>query len=561
MLERLADEPLDLLVIGGGITGAGVAREAALRGLRVGLVERADFAAGTSSRSTKLIHGGLRYLRNRELGFVRESVRERERLMRMAPHLVRPLPFVFPVYAGDPDPLWKVRVGLALYDRFAGHEKRIPRAIHRADGLREIEPLLASEGLRGGAVYGDSITDDARLVLAVVRSAGELGALAANYAAVIGFERDARGRSRAAIVRDEIAGAEIAVRAGLFLNATGPWADRVRHLADPGLPRLLRLTKGVHIAVRRERLPVGQAVVLRARDGRIVFAIPSGAYTYVGTTDTNHDGEAERAAVERADVEYLLEAVGRTCRVRALGTADVTSAWVGLRPLIAAGRADPSQVSRDYDLFRAPSGVVTVGGGKLTAFRAMASRIVDRLFPRTRRRGRRVEQSRDLLPGATTTELPSAEVAAIAQRVGEPREEVERTLTRYGSAAAEVLLELARLDGGDPNLAWWTAQLRHAVRAEMAVRLEDVLARRTSALLFTPDNGMRHATALATAMGRLLDWDDARVEAEVARYRSTVRDMWEWLGGAQVSLTAQAAFAGRDSPARASSSSPQPSSD
>jgi glycerol-3-phosphate dehydrogenase len=526
MLARLADEHFDLLVIGGGITGAGVAREAVRRGLRVGLVEQADFASGTSSRSTKLIHGGLRYLRDRELTLVRESVRERERLMVMAPHLVRPLAFVFPVYAGDPDPLWKVRLGLALYDWFAGPEKRIRRATSGADELRAIEPLLAPGGLHGGAVYGDSVTDDARLVLAVVRSAIEGGAAAANYAAVTAVRRDARGRAEVAVVRDEIGGGELAVHATVFLNAAGPWADRVRHLADPGLRPLLRLTKGVHVSVRRDVLPLGQALVLRAVDGRIVFAVPSGAYTYVGTTDTDHRGEVDAAAVERADVEYLLGAVRRRCIGVEPTAADVTSAWVGLRPLIASDRADPSRVSRDYDLFRSPSGVVTVGGGKLTAFRAMAAHIVDQIFPRTRG-VRDADGSRELLPGATTIPPAAAEVAALAERIGVPADEVERALLRHGSEAPGIAREMAGV-GGDPALAWWTAQLRHAVRVDMAVRLEDVLARRTSALLFTPDNGLRHAEALAAEMGRLLGWDRARVDAELAGYRSIVREMWRW---------------------------------
>jgi glycerol-3-phosphate dehydrogenase len=525
MLARLADERFDLLIVGGGITGAGVAREATRRGLRVGLVERADFASGTSSRSTKLIHGGLRYLRDRELGLVRESVRERERLMLMAPHLVRPLAFVFPVYAGDPDPLWKVRVGLALYDWFAGPEKRIRRAIHGADELGRIEPLLVPGRLRGGAVYGDSVTDDARLVLAVVGSAIDGGAAAANYAAVTAIRRDGRGRAEAAVVRDEIGGGEMAIRATTFLNAAGPWADGVRHLADPGLKTLLRLTKGVHIAVRREALPLRQALVLRAVDGRIVFAVPSGAYTYVGTTDTDHPGGVDAASVEYADVDYLLDAVHRRCVGVKPTPSDVTSAWVGLRPLIASDRTDPSRVSRDYDLFRAPSGMVTVGGGKLTAFRTMAMHIVDELFPRTR--GARNASGVEALPGATTAVPSQAEVAGLADRIGAPAAEVERALVRYGTEAGGVVREATGI-GGDPSLAWWMAQLRHAVRAEMAVRLEDVLARRTSALLFTPDNGLGHVEALGAEMGLLLGWDEARVDAEVARYRSIVREMWRW---------------------------------
>lgn len=289
MLARLADETFDLLVISGGITGAGVAREVALRGLKAAVVEHADFAYGTSSRSTKLIHGGLRYLRNMEFRLVREAVEERQRLIRMAPHLVHPLPFAFPVYAGDPDPPWKLKIGLVLYDWFAGSSNVIPHRVCNAAQLREQEPVLKREGLVDGAIYGDCATDDGRLVLEVIRSAVEQGVVAANYAEAIGLVKNSEGRVTGARVRNRLTGDDFEVRAGLVLNAAGPWVDHVRRQDDPGL-----------------------------------------------------------------------------------------------RPLIASDASDPSVASRDYQLFPRPSGMITVGGGKLTAFRAMASHVVDQVFPQTK---------------------------------------------------------------------------------------------------------------------------------------------------------------------------------
>ena len=346
MLRRLSSETFDLVVIGGGITGTGVAREAARRGLRTALVEQRDFAWGTSSRSTKLIHGGLRYLRNYEFGLVRESVVERQHLLRMAPHLVHPLPFVLPVYAGDPDPLWMLKLGLMLYDWFSGPGTAIRHRILRGAAVHQWEPLLSGEGLVGGGVYMDCTTDDARLVVEVLQSAVQWGAAAANYLAVTAFVRDGQGRLEAVEVQDTISGDRFAVRAKRVLSACGPWADAVRRMDDPQAPPLLRLTKGVHITVARERLPLRAAVTMRGLDGRIMFAIPSGAFTYLGTTDTDYTGAPEDVAVEASDVDYILAAARRNFPGQRLTRDDVVSAWAGLRPLVRSQAADPSAVSR-----------------------------------------------------------------------------------------------------------------------------------------------------------------------------------------------------------------------
>jgi glycerol-3-phosphate dehydrogenase len=529
MLERAAAERFDLLVIGGGITGAGIAREAALGGRRVALVERADFASGTSSRSSKLIHGGLRYLRNYEFRLVHEAVVERQRMLRMAPHLVYPLRFVFPVYAGDPDPLWKLKLGLMVYDGFAGPSNKIRHHIYRARRLLEIEPLLQRQGLRGGGVYTDSATDDGRLVIEVIQSAVEHGVVVANYAEVDALLDDG-GQVAGARVRDRLGDATIEVRARRVISAAGPWADQIRRMEDPGARPLLRLTKGVHVSLPRPRLPVNHAVTIRGEDGRVMFAIPSGAYTYVGTTDTDYSGDPEQVDITWSDVGYILRAARRNFVQpdAPVGPDDVVGAWAGLRPLIASDAADPSATSRDYKLYHGPRGLVTVAGGKLTAFRAMASHIVDELFPETRGEQRQV-RSMARLPGAPDGPPDPRLAQRLAAELDEPRDEVLRVALRYGRAFPEVLADYERLSADrTPRLAWRLAQLRRAVDAEMAMRLEDVLRRRTSLLLFSPDNGMADLDALANEMGRLLGWSAARLSEEVAGARKLGEHMLAW---------------------------------
>ena len=530
MLRHLANETFDLLVIGGGITGVGVAREAARRGIRTALVEMQDFAWGTSSRSTKLIHGGLRYLRNFEFGLVRESVVERQRLLRMAPHLVHPLPFVFPVYTGDPDPLWMLKIGLMMYDWFSGKGTQIPHRMARGKAVMQWEPLLKQEGLVGAGIYQDCATDDARLTIEVLQSAVQWGAVAANYAVVTALRHDRSGKLEAVEVEDTLTRQRFAIRANRVLSACGPWADTVRRMDDPSAPSLLRLTKGVHITVPRDRLPLTNAVTMRGTDGRIMFAIPSGAFTYLGTTDTDYAGRPEDVRADRDDVEYILAAAQKNFPGQKLDFADVVSAWAGLRPLVRSQAANPSAVSRGYELFPSASGLVTIAGGKLTAFRAMASHIVDYLFPATKR-AQGTAPSDNPLPGATTEPVAQETVKAISKATGEPEAEVVRVAQRYGRRFGPMWTELqtsGALSDGDPLMAWRLMQLKQAVEHEMAVRLEDVVARRTSLLLFTQDNGQRHLEALGQAMGQMLGWDATRTAAEVERCRQRVQEMFAW---------------------------------
>ncbi|WP_374712959.1 glycerol-3-phosphate dehydrogenase/oxidase [Symbiobacterium terraclitae] len=528
MIQRLASEPFDLLVVGGGITGAGVAREAALRGLKVGLVEANDFAYATSSRSTKLIHGGLRYLKNFEFRLVRESVVERQNLLFMAPHLVKATEFLFPVYEGDPDPLWMLHVGLTLYDWFAGRTNPIPHRMLKPGPLREREPWLRADRLQGGALYADCRTDDGRLTLEVIQSAAAHGAAVANYVKLTGFRKDGRGQIVGATVADQLSGEAFDVRASRVVAAAGPWADAVRRLDDPGAPSILRLTKGVHLVVPHRRLPIRHAVVMRGRDGRMMFAVPSGDCTYIGTTDTDHHGDPAAYSIARADVDYVVDAARRLFPEAGLSEEDIIAGWSGFRPLLKPeNEANPSATSRDYKLFRTDSGLVTVGGGKLTAFRAMASHIVDDVFPATRSEAH-LAASTALLPGAQGKLPDEQQKRRLAGEIGTAGSLIDRLADRYGTALAQVADEARAVSAPDPELRWRLAQARHAVKAEMAVHLLDVVQRRTDLMLFTPHNGRPYLPALADEMGALLGWSEAQKQAEIAATERELDAMFAW---------------------------------
>ncbi len=518
-LRRLGDERFDVLVVGGGITGAGVALDAATRGLRTALVERDDFASGTSSKSSKLVHGGLRYLQQREVRLVYEALYERQRALENAPHLVRILPFLVPLLTrgGVIDRRLARLLGTALwmYDLSGG--VRIGKRHHRVDVDTALAhmPSLARDRLAGAYVYYDAQADDARLTLTIARTAAAHGAAIANYAAVRGFVKDGGCIVGARVDAD---GDEIEVRARVVVNAAGVWSDDVRALDDGRSPASIEPAKGVHIALPWEKVRNDIAAIVPVpKDRRMVFVVPWGDTTYVGTTDTHYDGPLDDPACTPADVDYLLAALNGVTEEK-LTASDVIGTWAGLRPLLRAGRTTrTADLSRRHTVQVAPSGVVTVTGGKLTTYRRMAADAVDGALGVLGERARPSHTKHLRLIGGEGIATPEASL--------EPSTH-EHLTGRYGTEA-----EVVRALGADdpdlaaplvPGLPYVRAEARYAVRHEMARTLDDVLSRRTRARLLARDASADSAHTVAALIGDDLGWSDAERDAQVAAYRASI---------------------------------------
>ena len=528
-LARLTEKPLDLLVIGGGIVGAGVARDAAMRGYRVGLVERGDFAAGTSSRSSRLIHGGLRYLEHGEIRLVSEALRERRTLLTIAPHLVWPLAFTFPVHKGDRVSRWKLAAGMWLYDLLA-FTKRLRR--HRTLGKRgvlEAEPMIRDRGLTGGSQYWDAQCDDARLVVATARSAIRHGALMLTYAEVIGLVEE-EGRIAGAEVLDRFSTERRVVRAAAIVNATGPWSDEVRRLEKADAEPMLRLTRGSHVVVARERLGLRGGVTFTSRiDGRVMFALPWGAQAYVGTTDDDiAAGESiDDVTPTREDLLYLLRSVNAEFPGAHLTVDDVLATWSGLRPLLDSRfSAQASAVSREHSVVKGAKGMWTVTGGKLTTYRSMSAEVVDRVAADLKERTGRATPP----PAPTDTQpLVGGEARDLAPfreqglALGLSRDTVRHLLRHYGAETAGILNLAERrrelltpIHPAHPAIA---AEVIHHARRELAHTVSDVLIRRIHLYYETADRGRAAADTVAELLGAELRWDDGRIATEAQRYR------------------------------------------
>ncbi len=524
----MSSSRVDLLIIGAGITGAAIARDAAMRGIRTALVDRSDFGSGTSSRSSRLIHGGLRYLEHGQLRLVFEASRERRILLKIAPHLVRPRSFLFPVHEGSRVPLWKLSAGLWLYDLLSMFRNVKRHKTLSRQAMRRAEPGLKDRGLKGGARYYDAQCDDARLTLATVRSAYRYGAMPANYVDVAVLEI-ADGRVRGARCTDLPSGREFSISASVVVNATGPWSDGLR-AGDTG-DRALRPTKGAHVAVRRERIGNQEAITITSPiDGRVMFIIPWGEYCYIGTTDTDCGDEPERVYADGDDVVYLLRSANAMFPSARLTPKDVVSTWAGLRPLLAPDNpADPSSVSREHRILESESGLLSIVGGKLTTHRVMGTQMVDRVARQLHKvDGRRVaprpRTDVEPLPGGESHDLNVLIEEAIHE--GFDRQIAEHLVAAYGTETPAI----CRLALSEPALAQpiipghpaMNAELIHAIRREMAITLKDLLIRRTHIFYETTDHGLSRIDEVAELVGKEMGWDSHRRDAEVAAYREEV---------------------------------------
>ena len=521
-IHALAEGPLDVLVIGGGITGAGAALDAASRGLRVGLVESRDLAAGTSSRSSKLIHGGLRYLEQGDFKLVKEALRERDLLVsRLAPHLVRPLPFLFPLYKKVVERPY-VGAGLVLYDAMEGVKRPVPHHRHLTTrGALRRAPALRPDRLAGAMVYYDAQVDDARYTVTVARTAARHGANVVTRASAVSLLRDG-SRVTGAVVRDEETGHTFDVRAARVIVCAGVWSDLVHEASGVRAGYQVRMSKGVHLVVPRTAIDADTGMIVRTSKS-VLFFIPWDSRWIVGTTDTDWSGDRAEPAATAEDVDYLLREANRVL-ARPLTRADVLAVYAGLRPLVAANESAPTtKLSREHVVDTPLPGLTSIAGGKFTTYRLMARDVVDAA----------VAGLPGPVPPSVTGQLPLlgadglpavlASAGRLAADYDVPPEVAGHLITRYGSLATEVL-ELISADKtlGGPLLdgyPYLRAEVAYAVTHEGALHAEDVLARRVRLLIESFDAGLAAAPEVVAVMAGLLGWNRRRRAAELRRYQ------------------------------------------
>lgn len=503
VFAALEARTFDLAVIGGGITGAGIARDAAMRGLSVALVEARDYASGTSSRSSKMIHGGLRYLAQGDIALVKEAASERQILRRIAPHLTTLSPFLIPTT--NMAMTAKLRTGLWTFEKLGG----VPDAErHEVIGLAELqarEPLMRTDKLNGAVLYPEFLTDDARLVLANIRSAQGAGAIVVNHAAASELTGDGLV---ATSTLDDGLGARI--KAKLVVNAAGAWVDKVRGLEAGEGDMRMSLSRGIHLVLPRKRLPINATIIIRAPDKRSIFAVPRGAFTYIGTTDVFHDSADYWPAPSREDIDYLLRATEAALRIDAIEDSEIVSLWSGVRPLIAQPGKKVSEVSRKDEIWTSPGGLVSIAGGKLSAYRAMAERVVDLV----------VERLGQAAQPCSTAELPLPGGSSEVRLAGFDPLVAERLAGLYGDEANEIVIA-----GGDI-----AAEAARAVTHEGALTLEDYWVRRSARAWFDEGAGLAALAPAADVMGALLGWDDAMKASQIAHCRRINEESRRLLG-------------------------------
>ncbi|BAK37115.1 glycerol-3-phosphate dehydrogenase [Microlunatus phosphovorus NM-1] len=522
------DRGLDVLVIGGGVTGAGVALDAATRGLRVGVVDAQDWASGTSSRSSKLVHGGLRYLQMLDFKLVSEALGERGLLIdKLAPHLVRAVPFLYPLTKWYERPY--VGAGIALYDAlatFGTRNRAVPLHRHVSRrGVREVFPGIKADVCRGAVRYYDGQVDDARLVIALIRTAVQLGAYAASRTEVVELVKDDSGRVTGAVLRDLESGAEHLVRTRSVINATGVWTEQTQSLVTDGGLHVLA-SKGIHIVVPRERIAGTSGIILQTEKS-VLFLIPWSRYWVIGTTDTAYHGDLTHPVASHADIDYVLDHANAIL-AHPLTRNDVVGTWAGLRPLLQPGtkgdEKSSTKVSREHTVTEAAPGLVSIAGGKLTTYRVMAEDAVDFALGEQRATELPSETATTPLVGAAGYHAYARRASEISRTYGWSDATVAHLLHRYGSALSELLdLVDARPDLGRPLAgaeAYLRAEIVYGVSHEGALHLEDTMTIRTRLTYEVGNHGLAAVTEIADLMAGQLGWDEARRQFELDAYQA-----------------------------------------
>jgi glycerol-3-phosphate dehydrogenase len=525
-LERLKTETFDLVVIGGGITGAGIARDAAMRGFKTALVERVDFAGGTSGKSARLVHGGLRYVETLEFRVVMEACAERKTLDAIAPHLIAPMPITLPIYHSR-SRYARVRLGMSIYDALGLYRNIHSTERLSAAELAQAEPTVSQKDIVGAVRYYERRADDARLTLATIQSACRQGALALNYAEVQGL-LNTQGQVAGVAVRDQISGAALEVRARQVVNASGVWNDAVRSLDEAGLAPSVRPNKGIHVIVPHVRLPLRAAVDFPAvGPKRTMYAVPWRQTCLIGTTDDDYAGDLDTVHALSEEVDWILTSANRTFVGANLSSADVISTYAGLRPLVACATQAAYRAPREHHISISKSGLISIAGGKLTTHRAMARDVVDRVAERLNRRVPCRTSREPLDAEAATPEAVEALAAGVEGMAGAGDHDAARRLvSTYGSDCWQVL----RLAGERPELLrcvveglpYRYAEIAQAVENEMACSLGDVLIRRLRLIHEAPGQGLPQAPEVAAFMAPYLGWSAAEQARQLAAYQEQV---------------------------------------
>jgi glycerol-3-phosphate dehydrogenase len=531
-IAKLKEESFDLLIIGGGITGAGIALDATSRGLKTALVEKKDFAFGTSSRSTKLIHGGLRYLKQLEFGLVKEVGSERAVVHNLAPHLVIPEKMLLPLYEKRGLGSTLTSIGLKLYDWLAGVKPEDQRRMLTRKQTLKQEPLLNSHDVKGGAIYAEYRTDDARLTIEIVKTASSRGAIVSNYCEVVDFVYEEE-KVVGVKVLDKLSREEFVIRAIAIVNAAGPWVDTLREKDKSKSGKQLHLTKGVHIVVPKEKLPVTQAIYFDVGDGRMIFAIPRGRITYVGTTDTNYTGGIDEVCTQMEDVEYLIKAVNQTFTNADLNLDDIESSWAGLRPLIHEDGKSASELSRKDEIFESHSGLISIAGGKLTGYRKMAERVVDLVVKNY--------FDEDTLQSCLTGSIHITEpyfknfdeVKKYKLLIEEKLKSyylqgyVDYLVSNYGKQTDEIITRLSAEKGNEFESRLVLAELHFCIEKEMALSASDFFVRRTGMLYFDLPRLNRIFEQCMLQMVDHFQWSQERLKEEMKEMQKLMREAAE----------------------------------
>ncbi len=533
-LKRIQETKFDLVIIGGGVTGAGIALDAAARGMKTCLVEKNDFASGTSNKSTKLIHGGLRYLKQLEIGLVKESGRERAIVHSLAPHLAIPEKMLLPLTKTGNYGALMTSIGLKVYDVLAnveGDDRR--KMLDKAETLQK-EPLLEESTLLGGGYYSEYRTDDARLTIELLKTAAIHGAEVINYFEVTSYEYSEKGKVRGVNCTDHNTGESFCIRSKRVVSAAGPWVDILRKKDAPLNHKHLYLTKGVHLVFPYEKLPVKQSIYFDTPDGRMIFAIPRGEITYVGTTDTAYTGSLERVVITKSDVSYLLDAVNTTFNGIKLTEKDVSSSWAGLRPLIHEDEKSPSELSRKDEIFVSKSGLISIAGGKLTGYRKMAQRVNEKVISTLKKK------ERSKYPRSTTRSIKliqpslenSSEVAVFLNKINSRLTDVGVQIPHYGwylvttyGKRADVILDRAKEQFGEiSEETLLLAEFWYCLHHEKINSLADFFVRRTGRLYFNIESVITYKNSILNAFIDTLHWDLERQQKEMTALDLLIKD-------------------------------------